>query len=89
MKELAQKLHKENRSHKIISPNIALCLYLANANANFSQNHNSHYSRQDKLQVWTGHFTLICKNLKPVDISKNHYNNYHLNIFKSRIDFQN
>ena len=32
MKELAQKLHKENRSNEIISPKIALGMYLANAN---------------------------------------------------------
>ena len=43
---------------------------------------------KDKLQIWTGHSTLISENLKPVEISKNHFKNS-LNIFKSCIHFQN
>ena len=35
-------------------------------------------------QIWTGHSTLISENLKPVEISKNHFN-----LFKTCIDFQN
>ena len=29
---------------------------------------------QGQLQIWTGHSTLIFENLKPVEISKNHFN---------------